>query len=150
MSAVCGPCPTAEVPRSHGVLLSENSYRGVGKLAIGLLRPFGICCNSIGLTLQRVPVADTPPVVGKPELVVAYEGTLRISLRKDGAGLPPQGRTVRAGAALPPGGARLLFCNRFPRPATSVAVVAVVAAFLVYPFSLWCLSMNVHVPCRPS
>ena len=26
---------------------------------------------------------------------------------KDGAGLPPQGRTVRAGAALPPGGARL-------------------------------------------
>jgi hypothetical protein len=28
---------------------------------------------------------------------------------KDGAGLPPQGRTVRAGAALPPGGARLLF-----------------------------------------
>ena len=52
-------------------------------------------------------------MVGKPELVVAYEGTLRISLRKDGAGLPPQGRTVRAGAALPPGGARLLFCNRF-------------------------------------
>jgi len=28
---------------------------------------------------------------------------------KDGAGLPPQGRTVRAGVALPPGGARLLF-----------------------------------------
>ncbi len=28
---------------------------------------------------------------------------------KDGAGLPPQGRTVRAGVALPPGDARLLF-----------------------------------------
>ena len=28
-------------------------------------------------------------------------------IHKDGAGLPPQGRTVRAGAALPPGGARL-------------------------------------------
>ncbi len=33
-------------------------------------------------------------------------------IHKDGAGLPPQGRTVRAGVALPPGDARLLF----PRP----------------------------------
>ena len=86
-------------------------------------------------------------MVGKPELVVAYEGTLRISLRKDGAGLPPQGRTVRAGAALPPGGARLLFRNRFPRPATSVAAVAAVATFLVCPLSLWRLSMNAHTAC---
>jgi len=57
---------------------------------------------------------------------------------------------VRAGAALPPGGARLLFCNRFPRPATSVAVVAVVATFLVYPLSLWCLRLNVHTSRHPS
>jgi hypothetical protein len=48
--------------------------------------------------------------------VVAYEGTLQISLYKDGAGLPPQGRTVRAGAALPPGGARLLFSQLLPVP----------------------------------
>ena len=82
--------------------------------------------------------------------MVAYEGTLRISLRKDGTGLPPQGRTVRAGAALPPGGARLLFCSRFPRPATSVAAVAAVAAFPVFPLSLWRLAMNVHTSCRPS
>ena len=41
-------------------------------------------------------------------LVVAYEGTLQLSLHKDGAGLPPQGRTVRAAPALPPGGGRLL------------------------------------------
>ena len=36
---------------------------------------------------------------------------------KDGAGPPPQGRTVRAGPALPPGGARLLIsgcCGPFP------------------------------------
>jgi hypothetical protein len=58
--------------------------------------------------------------------VVAYEGTLRISLYKDGAGLPPQGRTVRAGAALPPGGARLLFSELFRCLATTVAVVAAV------------------------
>ena len=82
--------------------------------------------------------------------MVAYEGTLRISLRKDGAGLPPQGRTVRAGAALPPGGARLLFSNRFPCPATSVAAVAAVAAFPVFPLSRWRLAMNVHTSCRPS
>jgi hypothetical protein len=48
--------------------------------------------------------------------VVAYEGTLQISLYKDGAGLPPQGRTVRAGVALPPGGARLLFSELPPVP----------------------------------
>ena len=47
--------------------------------------------------------------------MVAYEGTLQLSLHKDGAGLPPQGRTVRAGATLPPGGARLLFPGQFPR-----------------------------------
>jgi hypothetical protein len=35
---------------------------------------------------------------------------------KDGTGLPPQGRTVRAGTALPPGGARLLFLRSFPAP----------------------------------
>src|SRR6185312_15293280 len=34
----------------------------------------------------------------------------------DGTGLPPQGRTVRAGTALPPGGARLLFLQSFPAP----------------------------------
>jgi hypothetical protein len=48
--------------------------------------------------------------------VVAYGGTLQLSLYKDGTGLPPQGRTVRAGATLPPGGARLFFPGSFPRP----------------------------------
>jgi hypothetical protein len=36
---------------------------------------------------------------------------------KDGAGLPPQGRTVRAAPALPPGGGRLLSAVR-PRPSS--------------------------------
>src|SRR5260370_20251846 len=54
-------------------------------------------------------MADTPKVIAKKTPVVAYGSTLRISLHKDGTGLPPQGRTVRAGAALPPGGARFLF-----------------------------------------
>jgi hypothetical protein len=33
---------------------------------------------------------------------------------KDGTGLPPQGRTVRAAPALPPGGGRLLFVPNVP------------------------------------
>ncbi len=57
-------------------------------------------------------MADTPKVIAKKTPVVAYGSTLRISLHKDGTGLPPQGRTVRAGAALPPGGARFLFRAR--------------------------------------
>ena len=81
--------------------------------------------------------------------MVAYEGTLRISLRKDGAGLPPQGRTVRAGAALPPGGARLL------SPVVSCArdecrccgCCGCVPGFLL---SLCHLSMKTHASCRPS
>jgi len=59
-----------------------------------------------------VRMAETPKVIAKKTPVVAYGGTLWLSLHKDGTGLPPQGRTVRAGAALPPGGARLLFRAR--------------------------------------
>ena len=44
-----------------------------------------------------------------------YLSPLRISLHMDGAGLPPQGRTVRAAPALPPGGGRLMFRVRASR-----------------------------------
>jgi hypothetical protein len=46
-----------------------------------------------------------------------YLSPLRISFYMDGAGLPPQGRTVRAAPALPPGGGRLIFSARSGRPA---------------------------------
>src|SRR5690242_6262855 len=124
------------VPRSHGVLLSENSYRGVSKLAIGLLRPFFICCNSIGLTLQRAPVADTPPVVGKPELVVAYEGTLRISLRKDGAGLPPRAGPCARAPLSPPAA-----------PASFSAIVSRAPRRVSLLWLLWLRSWCTRYPC---
>ena len=57
---------------------------------------------------------------------------------------------MRAGAALPPGGARLLFRQSFPCPATSVAAVAIVAAFLLLPLLLCRLSVDVHASGRPS
>ena len=48
--------------------------------------------------------------------MVAYGGTLQLSLYKDGTGLPPQGRTVRAGATLPPVAPASFFPGRFPVP----------------------------------
>jgi hypothetical protein len=98
-------------PGARGVLLGENCYRGVTKFSNDPSQAPPDMSNFHWLTPQRVPVADTPPVVVKTTPVVAYGSTLRSKLtHKDGAGLPPQGRTVRAGVALPPGDARLLFC----------------------------------------
>jgi hypothetical protein len=83
--------------------------------------------------------------------VVAYGGTLQLSLHKDGAGLPPQGRTVRAGAALPPGGARLLFSPPFScalrRESLPVAAV-ITSPLLLLP--LWQSSAGVSLPRHPS
>jgi len=57
-----------------------------------------------------VPVADTPPVGRENDTGGRIREHFAVKLtHKDGTGLPPQGRTVRAGVALPPGGARLLF-----------------------------------------
>lgn len=60
---------------------------------------------------------------------------------------------MRAGAALPPGGARLLFSaivSRTPHPAASVAVVVAVAVFPLLPLPQWRLIMDVHISGRPS